>query len=405
MKTWIIEPRDPLIARDGRPFTADPGSRAKSLPFPFPSTTAGTVRTRYGFTQGDFNDEAQKQELIRTVKRIAVQGPLLVELSDAGEIQDWLLPAPADAVLIEADAKQAHIKQLVAPPLSEVMYTDLPDDLLPVCFASYDEIAKKKPLKDALRFWRREKFFDWLANPRDQQSVRLDQLGHGGPVGESRVHVKIDPKTQAAEESFLYQTNGLEFNRRLNGKHLRLALAVRASVDALPGLAPLGGEQRLSYWRAGDEYLSPTCPDDIRQAINNKKACRVVLLTPAHFREGFRPSLSGWLLQARHGVTPELKAAAVGRPQVVSGWDYERTKEKPNGQPKPTRRLAPAGSVFFLKLDGDEQNIDQWIDAVWMNCVSDDDENGNPDQTRLDGFGLAALGAWSGEAKNMEVNK
>ncbi len=400
MKTWVIEPRDPLIARDGRPFTADPGARAKSLPFPFPSTTAGTVRTRYGFTLGDFNDETQKRELIRTVKQITVQGPLLVELNNEGEIKDWLLPAPVDAVLFEAGAKQAHIKQLVALSLPKGMYTDLPDDLCPVGFASYDAISKQKPLKDAPRFWKKGEFFDWLRNPRDRQSVELDQLGHGGPVQESRVHVRIDPRTQAAEEGFLYQTSGFEFTRRLNGKPLRLALAVRTSVDPPAGLAPLGGEQRLSDWRESSASF-PACPSQVRERIKTDKACRVVLLTPAHFRAGFHPD---WLLQARHGVKPGPIAAAVGRPRVVSGWDYERTKEKPNGQPKPTRRLAPAGSVFFLKLDGDEQKIDQWIDAVWMNCVSDDDENGNPDQTRLDGFGLAALGVWSGEVSRMEIN-
>ncbi|MFZ2521089.1 MAG: type III-B CRISPR module-associated Cmr3 family protein, partial [Anaerolineae bacterium] len=31
MKTWLIEPRDPLIFRDGRPFSASPGARAKTL--------------------------------------------------------------------------------------------------------------------------------------------------------------------------------------------------------------------------------------------------------------------------------------------------------------------------------------------------------------------------------------
>ncbi len=393
MKTWIIEPRDPLIARDGRPFTADPGARAKSMPFPFPSTTTGTMRTRYGYGKPDFTGFDEK--LIEEVRKIQAQGPLLVELDSKGEIEDWLLHAPADAVLFEAGAKQAHIKQLVAPPLSEGMYTDLPDDLRPVCFASDDAINKRKPQKDAPQFWKREKFFDWLRNPRDQQSVELDQLGHSGPVAESRVHVRIDPDTQSTEEGFLYQTSGLEFTRRINGKTLRLALAVRTSVDALAGQAPLGGEQRLCHWRTSDKHLPLTCPNEIRQAIKDNKACRVALLTPAHFRAGSRPD---WLLQARHGVTPGLFAAAVRRPQVVSGWDYEIRK------PKPTRRLAPAGSVFFLKLDGDEQKIDQWIDAVWMNCVSDDDENGNPDQTRLDGFGLAALGVWSGEGKEMEVN-
>jgi CRISPR-associated protein Cmr3 len=278
--------------------------------------------------------------------------------------------------------------------LSEGVCSDLRDGLSPVGFVSYDAISKQKPHKDAPRFWRLEKFFDWLGNPCDE-SVELDKLGHGGPVGESRVHLRIDPRTQAAEEGFLYQTSGLEFTRRLNCAPLRLALAVRTSAALSEGIAPLGGEQRLSHWRESSAPF-PACPDDVRARIKSDKACRVILLTPAHFRAGVFP---GWLLQAQHGVTPGPVAAAVRRPQVVSGWDYEIRK------PKPTRRLAPAGSVFFLKLEGDEQNIDQWIDAVWMNCVSDDDENGNPDQTRLDGFGLAALGVWSGEAKTMEVNK
>ena len=48
MKTWIIEPVDPVLFGDGRPFTAVPGSRATSLPLPPPSTLAGGVRTRHG---------------------------------------------------------------------------------------------------------------------------------------------------------------------------------------------------------------------------------------------------------------------------------------------------------------------------------------------------------------------
>lgn len=394
MKTWIIEPRDPLITRDGRPFTADPGARAKSLPFPFPSTTAGTVRTRYGFTQGDFNNAAQKQELIHKVKQIAVQGPLLVELSEGGEIVDWLLPAPADAVLFEADANQAHIKQLVVLSLSEGMCTDLPYDLSPVGFADNDAISKRKPHKDAPRFWRKEAYFDWLCGPHDRQSIELDRLGHNGPVSESRVHVKIDPAKQAADEGFLYQTSGFEYTRQLNGKPLRLAMAVQTSVAVPAGQAPLGGEQRLCSWLESSASF-PSCPDKLRDRIIADRACRVVLLTPAYFRLGFRPK---WLVQAQDGVRPRLVAAAVRRPQVVSGWDYEI------GKPKPTRRLAPAGSVLFLELEGDEQNIAQWVESIWMKSISDDDETGNTDQSRLDGFGLVALGTWSGEIKRMEVN-
>lgn len=395
MKTWIIEPRDPLIARDARPFSADTaGMRARTLPFPFPSTTTGTVRTRYGYNKPGFSgfDKA----LVEEVKAMEVWGPLLVELDESGEIQDWLLPAPADAVLFEVRARQAQLKQLVPRPLTQGMYADLPDDLHPVGFAADDETSKRKPLKDAPRFWRKERFFEWLARPRAQQDVTLAALGHSGPVAESRVHVKINPATQAAEEGFLYQTSGLEFTRRQEGQTKRLALAVMTAADVPARLAPLGGEQRLSYWRASDKHLPTSCPDDIRHAIKRHSACRVVLLTPAHFAEGYRPA---WLLHPRDGIAPRLIAAAVGRPQVVSGWDYEK------GKPKPTRRLAPAGAVYFLRLEGDPSDIDRWIDAVWMQCVSDEDDAGNPAQTRLDGFGLAALGAWLGEAKAMEVNR
>lgn len=70
MELWIIEPRDPLIARDGRPFGPYPGARARPLNFPFPSTIAGGLRTRAGQDQsGRF--EAKN---IPAVKQIGIRG-------------------------------------------------------------------------------------------------------------------------------------------------------------------------------------------------------------------------------------------------------------------------------------------------------------------------------------------
>ena len=44
MKLWKINPRDPLIFRDGRPFHADASVKASTMAFPYPSTIAGAVR-------------------------------------------------------------------------------------------------------------------------------------------------------------------------------------------------------------------------------------------------------------------------------------------------------------------------------------------------------------------------
>src|SRR5438105_12533871 len=83
---WIIEPRDPFIARDGKPFGV--GVSAATLPFPFPSTTTGGVRTRAGLASGSFIDSNGRPnvKLITEVKEIATCGALLVELDEDGEI-------------------------------------------------------------------------------------------------------------------------------------------------------------------------------------------------------------------------------------------------------------------------------------------------------------------------------
>ncbi len=79
-----------------------------------------------------------------------------------------------------------------------------------------------------------------------------------------------------------------------------------------------------------------------------------------------------------------IVGAAVGRPVHASGWDYEK------GTPKPSRRLAPAGSVYFFEIEaGDEATIERFVDDIWLRPISDDE------QYRRDGFGVALLGAWN----------
>src|SRR5205085_10550586 len=98
-------------------------------------------------------------------------------------------------------------------------------------------------------------------------------------------------------------------------------------------------------------------------------------------------------------LTVSLKAAAIPRSQVVSGWDFEfvgtnNEGKVTRGRPKPTRRLVPAGAVFFLKFSGNKDGlIEKWINATWMRCVSDEDEKWKL-TPRRDGFGLAVIGRW-----------
>lgn len=411
MPTWIIEPHDPLIVRDGRPFGTTPGGRAASLAFPFPSTTTGGIRARIGpDEQGQFSPER-----IDYLKQVSVRGPLLVEVSENdshSDIKVWLVPAPADALLLEPEAlladqqtadtnakeKQSLRKRLI--PLEALgnpqSSTNLPAELLLVGQVLHSE---GKPKKQVPRFWYWEQFEHWLTKPPQfEDTVTMSSLGHSGPMTEARMHVSIDVSTQTASEGALFQTRGLEFtlpgeidasgaDHRISDAQ-RLALAVVSEqADFAPCVAALGGERRMVCWRKSAKSL-PDIPAELMKQVQDDKACRVILLTSACFDEGWLPT---WLLAEREGVQPDVKAIAIQRPQVVSGWDFEKRG------PKPTRRLAPAGSVFFLKLTGEPEAIARWIQAIWMQCVSDNE------QDRRDGFGLAVVGTWDGHPQAMQL--
>ncbi|HOV79307.1 MAG TPA: type III-B CRISPR module-associated protein Cmr3 [Bacillota bacterium] len=395
MNVWLIEPRDPLIARDGRPFGPVPGARAFTLAFPFPSTIAGAVRTRDGL---DASGRFQTTEIPR-LKQIEVLGPLLVELdAGTGDIDRLLVPAPADALFFEivpSDFTKAAIRQLV--PLRKLpgSYTNLPKDTLaPVGMSRRDP---RKPHGKTPAFWYWKFFEKWLVDPCDGD-VQLVEVGHNGPVQEVRMHASIRPDTQTADEEkgALFQTRGLEFacpaGENADGGVLsslrRMGLAVATDAPNLKvGIAPMGGERRPVFWRQSKQAL-PACPEDIKEKIATLGYCRLILLTPAHFGEGWKPSR---LLENREGVQPYLLAAALKRHQTVSGWDFHK------GKRKPTRRLAPAGTVYFLKLNGDSASIKRWVDSIWLSCVSDGE------QDRRDGFGLAVAGVWDGKLHQMEV--
>lgn len=423
MTIWIIEPRDPIIVRDGRPFSADPGAWASSLPFPFPSTIAGGVRTRAGLDNDGFFKylKGNEKELLE-LKQLGVRGPLLVQLVTNGSgLDNWLVPAPSDALLFDAKPTEVEmtekcqskdlIKQLVPLELWQDAQTDL--DELGLWFVGQACHDKRKPSKKAPRYWYWERFQTWLQDPLllCQTIEDICQLGVDGPVSEQRVHVSIDADKEIAKDGMLFGTSGLEFSspgkneqRLQNAKRLALAVDIDNNHQFTPraGLASFGGERRIVSWRKSKLEL-PSCPKELEEKIIEDKACRVILLTPACFENGYLPT---WLYTnaEQKGVTIDLKAIAVQRPQVVSGWDLALRK------PKPSRRLAPAGTVLFLSVKGSDDAIHDWIrgrhnddvqqdQGIWMRCISDDV------QDRRDGFGLAVLGTWDRKPEPMQTKE
>jgi CRISPR-associated protein Cmr3 len=387
-ETWIIEPHDPLIVRDGRPFSNTAGIRAKSVDFPFPSTTTGGARTRSGLEKVKGDLSMFDKELSDEVLQIEVSGALLVEVqTDSVRL---LLSAPADCLVVKAEEEGEKNRYPLVPLENDNpnFCSNLDGDLH---LLGTTQIVKGKAQSEP-RFWYWDEFRQWLKKADEPDVVDIQRLGHQGPTKEQRTHVRIldeesGYRKKANSDGGLFQTRGLEFtqanekNPLSSAKRLGLMIEVdrRNFGDNISnGLAPLGGERRIVSWLKGKATF-PACPDEIKNRIVTEKACRLILLTPAILEQGFKPT---WLKTAR-GLNVVVEAIAVNRTQVISGWDFIKRK------PKPTRRMCPAGTVFFLKLsDGD---IGKWINEIWFHCVSDEL------QDRKDGFGLAALGTWNGK--------
>jgi CRISPR-associated protein Cmr3 len=385
MNQWKITPRDALIFRDGKPFTADAGAKAKSLPFPFPSSIAGAVRTMAGIDPAIGEFDTQKRESLLKKK---IRGPFLAEEADNGNLE-WLAPAPADCLMLNGEKKELGKRIWLNPiDLQQGEITDLKDTSL----IGPAAIIEEKPHAEPPRFWKWRYFNDWLIKPGDDV-VSLQEIGCSGPMYESRMHVSMNPETGTAIFGALFRTSGLEFihlrpeldEKKMIKNAKALSLLIETDADLKPGIGFLGGERRVVQWEKAKCSI-PHCPQEIRDSIDSNKTCRLILLTPAIFDKGFLPT---WL-QKEFAIS--ITGVVLPRYQVTSGWDYEK------GKPKPTRRLVPAGSVYYLRLDP-HQNIEEFIEKIWLANISD------TEQDRLDGFGLAALGNWDGRNRTMEMEE
>ena len=81
-----LTPRDPVIARDGRPFGLGVGRHVKTVQWPYPSVLAGSLRTLMGkLDGGTFNEKR-----IKKLKEMNITGPFPTK---NGEL---FVPAPKD---------------------------------------------------------------------------------------------------------------------------------------------------------------------------------------------------------------------------------------------------------------------------------------------------------------------
>lgn len=374
-----ITPRDPMIARDARPFGA--GHHMKSYDWPYPSVVAGSLRTLLGKQRGGRFSPEDVKNLLGT----GVAGPL--PMLD-GELY---FAAPRD--MLVGDDGEGRGSRTLMPlrplPLRQGEGCGLEAGMHPVRVA--DDV---KPAR-VPAFWSRDRMCEWLADasgtefPAPPRPIGAEAGFLGSPEKDERIHVQIERDSGAAEEGLLFKTVGLDLLAKGGDRPpVQLSLAARVeagdgfaeALSTLDALHPCGGERRLARWRS-EPSTAWDFPGGMMETLRKASRLRLVLATPALFDQGWRPD---WLVRraGELGVGLRLVSACVERWKPIAGFGLESGK----AGPKPARRLVPAGSVYFFEAD--KGDIDALAEQLWLQPVSD------REQDRRDGFGLALWGAW-----------
>jgi CRISPR-associated protein Cmr3 len=370
-----LVPRDGLACRDGRGWAPVGAGRAHALDWPWPSTILGALRTAWGrsaearegrrFGPEDWRERTQDVRL----------GRLLVLRSRNGEVE-WnrVWPRPLDATAFDGGAEIVRLDPV--PPALPTLGRDEDPAREALWRPAMDDPRKPATPK---AWWSDEAFCRWL---RGSAPPRGD-LTLGAPERRVQIHAGIRAETLTADEGRLFSEDVLETVER-SGRWA-IGAELEAPDPALRGLLTLGADKRLAGIEPlGEELFAP--PRDLLDAFRpGSRGLRLLVVTPACFPAGWLPDSFRAEGEVYRGSLPGiegevvLRAAFVGRPLAVSGWDLVQRG------PKRTDRMVPPGSVFFVeRADGRPFGADD-ARKLWLTAIGG---------RTHEGFGRIVPGIW-----------
>ena len=228
--------------------------------------------------------------------------------------------------------------------------------------------------------------------PGDAAQVAAGHLFRRDP----RLGIGLNADSRTAQEGLIYTTEGFAFGPGAadEGKASPFSstgflVGMDDVADVLPaqGSLRLGGDGRSAHYQRV-EFKPPVAAN-----LAANKRFRLVLQSPALFSQGWLPdgvAQEDGLYKLRGaGFNARLACAAIGRPEVVSGWDLHGWK------PKPAQAAAPAGSVYwFDEFEGDVGKLAAWAQGgLWPENL--DAMDTTQKMRRAEGYNLALLGAWN----------
>lgn len=421
----FIRPLDTQFHRNGLPFDAGEDTEADSFFPPFPRTLYGALRAAGMLRSGgclDFNTFIPGDEKVFGDKTrfgtLRLLGPVPARLDEGCQHHyDPCFPVPRDLVAVKDTGGLRLLSPTQRIGAGRDTYPDHP--VLDWVCAPGDEEVEGLSGECLLPYHLLRNYL--LHNGAGfQQSKRL-HLIRSEKVFCSEVHTGIQRSTTfTAAESMLYTVR----HHRMNddpqeGGPCGLLACIEAEGGHFvgAGLLQLGGDFRAAAWtvipdgKGGPWWKMHN--NAVLDLIAKTGRFKAFFITPALFQKGCVPDLKGIGTDVHHDkistvaldismgsvtVKFELKAACIGPPRPVGGWDVQ------NRKPKPLRRAVPEGSVYFfeandwIKVRSEDRQaaasavVDQCHFKSW--CSLEPWPSQMEQGPGKEGFGIALIGGW-----------
>lgn len=399
---YSIDPHDVLQLRDARPFEPGQSHWAESVFPPSSGTIQGMLR--YALREQEPNSPRLDSWIGASADKfgaLQLRAPFISVPN--GSDRELVFQAPLDVGQIELDNGTAvgrglsplrNNRRLAGVTTNPPPETQSHPALLGL--AAHD-VGTPEPLSTGYIRWQVMEAL-LASSPIRRVPEAVDVIAR-----ERRVGIKLNDQ-RVAESGMIYSIGVV---RMINDARLVVDLAYdprsdppdRKGREPQPrdGVLRLGGGHLITLRKCDANSADNLAvkavetSERLRQAVTaNAGRFKLCLATPAAFNNGWIPdgidptTLRGEIA----GQSCELVAAAVGKPQFVSGWDLARRR------PKPLESVVPAGSVYFFKLlDGPNRDLATFVDCLFAERHVRACPGQRGQQDRI-GFGLTLVGSW-----------
>lgn len=349
---------DTLFFRDGKPFDRGEETWADGIFPPPPSTFYGALRSLYFIKNPNYIHLAGEGESKDPTEKLIINDIQLRVDEGLG------LPCPADVVNIKDDDEISLLKirrqdnKIVSNTIFQTHSLGSEKDE-----SGFDKAVESLMGSDLLVSVSAE---DYLNGECPYDTTPISKK----IITEPKVGISRDNHTHVSDEGKLYRVGMARYKDEENNQ---IQFEVSFQLEGLEmevgekGFLKLGGEGKTMTY----EVL-----DDKENSIfkNNNSYFKMVLKTPATFKNGWYPSF----IDAHNDfkgvwnrLNIQLIAASVGKPKHIGGFNMKKK------EPKPMTKAIGEGAVYFFKIIDD--SFDFSIEQPFS--ISDN--------RKKEGFGLA----------------